>query len=300
MIYNYLCLTMVFGGRASAQRTSERLRGRRAPDDAHGGPVTPASNAGRPFQPPPPPPRAFLPASRQSWRGAGPRAGLPEPPLRAGRPPRPSAAKEAALDGPRPEPAAHAGQTPESAGGGGGAGWGVPRRPRRGEEPFVVPALRQLWGGAAGGGGAATPRWGGEGALGGGAAAPAAARESGLPALRAAGSGPQRGARGGSVSDPRPDCGPTPRRECFPRAVSIPGREGVGAARRPLAARFGRGRAAGAWGYPETSPCRPCGAGAGEAGGEFSSRSACLRDDRPSAASAARFSPTPCLACDVG
>lgn len=33
------------GKRASAERTSVRCRGRRAPDDARGGPVTPAGNA---------------------------------------------------------------------------------------------------------------------------------------------------------------------------------------------------------------------------------------------------------------
>lgn len=41
------------GGRASAERTSERCRGRRAPDNARGGPVTPARNAERPGRPHP-------------------------------------------------------------------------------------------------------------------------------------------------------------------------------------------------------------------------------------------------------
>ncbi|KAJ8782265.1 hypothetical protein J1605_010244 [Eschrichtius robustus] len=41
------------GGHASAERTSERCRGRRAPDNARGGPVTPAGNAERPGFPHP-------------------------------------------------------------------------------------------------------------------------------------------------------------------------------------------------------------------------------------------------------
>lgn len=41
------------GRRVSAERTSERCRGRRAPDNARGGPVTPAGNADRPGCPHP-------------------------------------------------------------------------------------------------------------------------------------------------------------------------------------------------------------------------------------------------------
>lgn len=143
-------------------------------------------------------------------------------------------------------------------------------------ERFAVPAPRFLEGGAASDGGGATPRRGGEGALGGGAAGPAEARECGAPAPRAAGPGdarasPPAGRGGWRARPPSPDLTAARRHGASPPdgPVSIPGGEGVGAARRPPGARGWRGSGAGSrtrWvrggpedagarGQAETSPC---------------------------------------------
>lgn len=143
-------------------------------------------------------------------------------------------------------------------------------------ERFAVPAPRFLEGGAASDGGGATPRRGGEGALGGGAAGPAEARECGAPAPRAAGPGdarasPPAGRGGWRARPPSPDLTAARRHGASTPdgPVSIPGGEGVGAARRPPGARGWRGSGAGSrtrWvrggpedagarGQAETSPC---------------------------------------------
>lgn len=82
------------GRRASAERTSERCRGRRAPDNARGGPVTPAGNAERPpaARTQPLPPRVPAASVTRDPAGAGTARAAPRT--------RPAASAAASSSGP--------------------------------------------------------------------------------------------------------------------------------------------------------------------------------------------------------
>lgn len=171
---------------------------------------------------------------------------------------------------------------------------------------------------ASDGGGATPPRRGPGRAPSAAAACPAAARECGAPALRAAGPGDQRASRRTDRESvcrvPLPDLTAARRHGARPHdgPVSIPGGEAVGAVRRPRGPRRWRGkgeRGLEPAGVPERAPERGgpgpasawlCGQGGG--GRRVFPRSFCLKltPPHPPASAAWWISPSLCLASAVG